>query len=157
MTFRKEPVSMWFDGRMVMRQSPIQGIGTFAMDPIRAGETVIWVSGGLVFSQQDWDDGLITIEPELYNQEQLGPDRFLINPKACHYYLNHSCDPNLYFIQSGTRYQFITLRDIAAHEELTLEYGMYGEAELAQCACGSAHCRGRVTPQDWRLPALQER
>jgi uncharacterized protein len=155
MTLRTEPVSMWFDGRILLRRSPIQGIGTFAIDTIRVGETVIWVSGGIVFSSTEASQ--VIVEPELYNQEQIGSDLFLINPKLHHYYINHSCNPNTIYRSGGTQYQFSIIRDVVAQEELTLDYGMYGEAEIEQCSCGSLHCRGRVTPDDWRIPTLQER
>jgi len=41
-TTAPEPVTMWFDRRIVMRKSPIHGVGTFATDDIRAGETLIF-------------------------------------------------------------------------------------------------------------------
>jgi hypothetical protein len=51
-------------------------------------------------------------------------------------------------------------RDIAAGEEITTDLA-YCEATpdycLEPCNCGSSLCRGRVTGNDWKLPALQER
>lgn len=56
---------------------------------------------------------------------------------------NHSCAPN-------TRYDgldVVAVRDIAAGEELTLDYGelVNEEAEPFHCRCGAPGCRGLVT------------
>jgi hypothetical protein len=51
------------------------------------------------------------------------------------------------------------MRDIGPGEEITFDYAMSdgsGYDEFA-CACGAATCRGRVTGEDWRLPALWRR
>ena len=50
-------------------------------------------------------------------------------------------------------------RDIAAGEELTLDYALFSSAPewRMECHCGSALCRRVVTGNDWRLPELQER
>jgi hypothetical protein len=70
-------------------------------------------------------------------------------------YLNHSCDPNV-----GIRHRtvFVALRDIAAGEEVGIDYAMfvddYGDEitdEQLVCRCGSPHCRGRLGAFD-RLP-----
>ncbi len=53
MTYRSVPVSMWFDRRIVYRKSSIHGIGTFALEDIQAGETLIWVTGGLVYTEAE--------------------------------------------------------------------------------------------------------
>jgi hypothetical protein len=50
-------------------------------------------------------------------------------------------------------------RDIAAGEELTLDYALFSVAPewRMECHCGSSLCRGVVTGNDWRLAELQER
>jgi hypothetical protein len=55
---------------------------------------------------------------------------------------NHSCDPNSAFDGLNV----IALRDIAAREELTLDYATFGHVEMMPftCACGSEKCRGFV-------------
>ena len=68
MNYRTEPVTMWFDRRIVLSDSSIHGTGTFATDDILAGETLIWVTGGLVYSQADWDAGKIKIDGKLYSE-----------------------------------------------------------------------------------------
>jgi SET domain-containing protein len=152
MEYQSEPVTMWFDRRLAMRASPIHGTGTFATHAIRAGERLIWVSGGIVYSSEDWRTGKVQLDPEQYNEGQIGDDLFIATPKSLYYYVNHSCEPNML--------NDIAWRDIQAGEELTTDYA-YCEASpgyvLEPCACGSALCRGRATGNDWKLPALQQR
>lgn len=156
--FQNEPVTMWFDRRLVMRQSPIQGIGTFAIEPIPAGQLLVMVSGGLVFTLDDWQSGRVHVEAEMYNQEALAENVYVITPKVFNYYINHRCNPNAVDLsRSANTTQYIAWRDIEAGEEVTTDYGIYGGASIERCGCQSSLCRGRITPDDWQLPELQQR
>jgi SET domain-containing protein len=152
MEYQTQPVTMWFDRRLVMRASPIHGTGTFATHAIRAGERLIWVTGGIVYTSEDWRAGRVQLDPEQYNEGQIGDDLFIATPKSLYYYVNHSCDPNML---NDTAW-----RDIQAGEEITTDYA-YCEAspgyQLEPCVCWSSRCRGRVTGDDWKLPELQQR
>ena len=152
MEYQTEAVTMWFDRRLVMRSSPIHGIGTFATHAISRGERLIWIGGGFVYTSKDWQTGKVQLAPEQYNESQIGADLFIATPKSLYYYVNHSCDP--------TMLNDVAWRDIEAGEELTLDYA-YCEASpdyrLEPCRCGSSLCRGRVTGDDWKLPELQRR
>ncbi|MBC8078060.1 MAG: hypothetical protein H7Y32_18430 [Chloroflexales bacterium] len=152
MDYQSEPVTMWFDRRVVMRRSPIHGTGVFATHPIRAGERLMWVAGGIVYSSEDWRSGRVQLDGEQYNESQLADDLFVATPKSLYYYVNHACDPAML--------NFVAFRDIAAGEEITTDYA-YCEAGptylLEPCRCGSERCRGRVTGNDWQLPDLQQR
>jgi uncharacterized protein len=72
--------------------------------------------------------------------------------------LNHSCDSNLWMADEVT---LIARRDIAAGEELTVDYALFsGEAGAVlehACRCGSAVCRQIITGNDWQLPEVQQR
>jgi SET domain len=60
-------------------------------------------------------------------------------------YVNHSCDPNLYF--DAERLEVEVLRDLEAGEELTLFYPS-SEWEMArpfECCCGSDACLGLIS------------
>ena len=152
MEYQTEAVTIWIDRRLVMRKSSIHGTGTFATEAIRAGERLLWVSGGVVYTSEDWRTGKVQLDPEQYNEAQVGPDLFIATPKSVGYYLNHSCDPNVL--------NFTAWRDIAAGEEITTDYA-YCEASthlcLEPCVCGSSICRGRVTGNDWQRADLQQR
>jgi uncharacterized protein len=69
---------------------------------------------------------------------------------------NHSCDSNLWMLGERT---VGARRDIAAGEEVTLDYAVFTVAPECrmECHCGSTLCRGVVTGNDWQQSALQER
>ncbi len=61
---------------------------------------------------------------------------------------NHSCDSNLWMLGERT---VCARRDIAAGEELTLDYALITIAPewRMDCHCGSTLCRGVVTGNRW--------
>ncbi len=131
---------MWFDRRLVLRPSPIHGIGTFATHDISAGELLVLVTGGLIFTGEEWRSGQLLLQAELYNQETLGDDLFIVTPKVFHYYVNHSCAPNALDLSRDPKAtQYVTARDIRAGEEITADY--HDATSLEGCRCGSEHCR----------------
>lgn len=76
-------------------------------------------------------------------------------------FFNHSCKPN-----AGIKGQIflVAMRDIEADEEVVFDYAMVlceapGKLEGYEfsCLCGSDHCRGKVTGNDWKIPELQRR
>ena len=69
--------------------------------------------------------------------------------------VNHACDPNLGWAGDA----LVTLRDVAADEELLVDYAMsiVDEAWLLRCHCASYRCRQMVEGGDWRIPQLQQR
>jgi SET domain-containing protein len=140
MYYQTEPTTMWFDRRLVLRRSPIHGIGTFATHDIAAGELLILVTGGIVVTTEDWQTGRVDLEDEMYNQETLAENVFIVTPKMFHYYINHCCEPNAVDLsRNGKATQYVALRHIHAQEEITADY--YTEATLAMCACKSPRCR----------------
>jgi hypothetical protein len=149
---RAEPVTIWIDARVVMRHSPIHGVGSFAAAPIRAGDRLIRTHGGLLYTTEDARQGRLQVAGEMYNEEQLGPDLFRATPKSPEYYLNHSCEPN---VLAAT-----AVRDIAEGEELLTDYAHCEAGDsvlLDSCRCGAAGCRGRVTGLDWTILDLQQK
>jgi SET domain-containing protein len=57
-------------------------------------------------------------------------------------YTNHSCKPNARLCIRQGRVEFYALRDIAAGEEITVNYGpTHHEGQLA-CRCGAPGCAG---------------
>ena len=158
MTYQSEPITMWIDRRLVLRKSVIHSIGTFAIEPIPAGQLLILTTGGLVLAPEDRQPGTIELEAEMYNEESLPDGLSIITPKVFHYYVNHCCEPNAIDLsRSPNSTQYIAWRDIAAQEEITTDYGILGGASIERCMCKSPRCRGHVTPDDWQLPELQKR
>jgi hypothetical protein len=71
-------------------------------------------------------------------------------------FINHSCEPN-----AGLDGQIaiVAMQRILPGEEVTIDYAMCDGSPYDEfdCECGSVHCRGRVTGEDWRNPLLWER
>ena len=149
----------WYDPRVEIRPSTIQGGGMFARAPFVPGETVAIV-GGTLMTGADFAAYLAGVER--WNAHQIGEDRHLVDltqaPEAVEGSINHSCDSNLWM---GDEVTIIARRAISAGEELTLDYALtttQPDWALDQpCHCGSPACRRRITGNDWRLPDVQAR
>ncbi len=130
------------------------GWGSFAVEPIAAGETVA-AFGGWVVTRDQLDE----LPAERRSRSiQLDDDLFLASAETPEPgdMVNHSCAPNCGM--SGQTL-VVAMRDIAPGEELTYDYAMsdgspYDEFE---CSCGHPQCRGKISGSDWMLPELQLR
>ena len=147
----------WLDPRITLGHSSIHGKGLFAAEPFRVGEVLI-VFGGSLFSREDIAAGkannrtLMQVDENLWlgdpADQTLGED----------YFINHSCDPNLW-ITEGVN--LIARREIIRGEEVTMDYAThFADASWTMngsCHCGSKLCRRVITGRDWMLQDLQER
>lgn len=71
--------------------------------------------------------------------------------------INHSCSPNCEAWIEGRKIFIHSLRDIAAGEELTFDYGFDVDCyEDHPCLCGHPHCVGHIVSRE-QWPELQER
>lgn len=123
MTYVSQPTTMWFDRRLVMRRSPIHGIGTFAIEDIQEGELLMLVTGGLVYARQAGEPGEIELAGELYNEEVLPNGQRIATPKVFHYYINHADEPNVVDVtRHPASTQYVAARAIRAGEEITAKY-----------------------------------
>lgn len=149
----------WYDPRVEIRTSTIQGGGMFAAQPIRAGE-VVAIVGGTPMTTTEF--AAYRAGVTRWNAHQIGEDAHLVDliqsPDQVEGSLNHSCDSNLWMDDEVT---ISARRDIAAAEELTLDYVLTTVApdwRLDQpCQCGAEVCRHTITGNDWRLPDVQAR
>jgi len=131
-----------------------KGHGSFATEPIAAGE-VVASFGGRCVTRDEFDllppsqqTRSVQIDEHLYMAGAPEPE-----PAD---FINHSCEPNCGL--SGN-VVLVALRDIAAGEELAYDYATTDGSDYDEfeCACGTASCRGKVTGHDWMLPELQLR
>ncbi|MCF0234775.1 MAG: SET domain-containing protein-lysine N-methyltransferase, partial [Thermoguttaceae bacterium] len=112
-----------------------RGLGVFTDSPIRAGRAVGRVLG--------------KIHPAGYSSEYCVEFRDgALEPDEPFRRLNHSCAPNCEFIEWTTSADgaeeselwLHALRDVAAGEELTIDYGWDADAAIP-CRCGAPNCR----------------
>jgi uncharacterized protein len=137
-------------------ESAITGRGLFAEQDLKAGE-VVAVKGGHILERA----AVEALPEELFATEiQIADNLHLAatTPEerdGVMLFLNHSCEPNVGFAGNIV---LITMRDVVAGEELTVDYAMFDIIGGAMaCACGRSRCRGTVTGDDWRRAELQER
>ena len=154
------PADVWADDRVVVRPSPIAGRGLFARDDLAAGTVVLRYGGRLVTTAE-----LAALlagaaaDPDRPYVDTITVDdgaHLVMPPGTVAHFGNHACDPTLWHVGP---YELATRRAVRAGEELTVDYATNSGAEGLDlpCHCGSAHCRGRVTGDDWRSPALRAR
>ena len=144
----------WAHPALDMRESPVEGKGLFATEPIAQGSVVGQLSGRRVSTAELRE--LLKHPP--VDTITIDDDEHLVlsnDPRPVVAYGNHSCDPNMWWIDAVT---LEARRDIAAGDEVTSDYGTSTGVEYElHCNCGSPLCRGVVTGEDWKLPGLQSR
>ena len=59
-------------------------------------------------------------------------------------FTNHSCRPNASLRIRQGRVEFYAMRDVAAGEEITVNYGQTHHDGQLTCRCGAAGCAGRL-------------
>ena len=142
----------WLNPKAETRPAGEKGWGSFAVEPIPAGETVAAFGGCIVTTadlqklSHDRQSRSIQVDTDLYLVSGETPDSGDM--------LNHSCEPNCGL--SG-QLLLIAMRDIAPGEELCFDYAMSDASDYDEfrCLCGAASCREIVTGADWRNPALR--
>lgn len=122
------------------RASPIHRFGIFAAESIPAGQRVIQYTGERISYREA---ARRRVRPNLY--------LFWVTPGLLidgavggsgAEFINHSCEPNLVAEINDGRAYFVSLRDIVAGEELSLDYKVRGSTPLMPCRCGAPSCRG---------------
>ena len=112
------------------------------------------------------------IPPGEINHAILIDDHRWMIPLAPGRYINHGCDPNCALRDrpgDPDRCDVVTVRAVAAGEELSFSYNRIDAAEYAanrdnpsyawnpawsfDCACGAANCRGRIDGYELTGPA----
>jgi hypothetical protein len=158
-TFEDPPrVRSWITPKAVKGgASAIEGQGVHAVEVIAAGE-VVAVKGGHIV-----DGPIVGGLPEAIRDSAfpVAVDCYLAALTHDEYdgvmmRVNHSCEPN---VGMGGNVLLVTMREIAAGEELTIDYALFlGDPGFAmECRCGTAACRRVVTGTDWMRAGVRER
>lgn len=142
----------WLSPKAQARPAGEKGWGSYAVEPIQAGETVAAFGGSVVplavlqTFNDDRQSRSIQVDTDLYLVSGETPDAGDM--------LNHSCEPNCGI--SG-QILLVAMRDIEPGEELSFDYAMCDASDYDEfrCLCGEPTCREIVTGSDWRDPVLQ--
>lgn len=169
--------------KIYISNSEIVGIGVFAKISIKKGD-IVWQDNDYPNKNENlmlsFNEIFGTTEhPSKLNKDQFSfflnymyqiDDNLFIGPihpnnNDSSLYINHSCNPNVYFKH---RYTICAVRDININEEITFDYGTtdshpglekYSDLLLyyKKCLCGSINCRKKITSDDWKLPELHNK
>jgi hypothetical protein len=104
----------------------------FALRPYHPGEVIAEFSAGTISAEPTY----LTVQVGIARHITLQPE-FL-------QYINHSCDPNVFF--DTTTMQLVALKELQPQQEMTFFYPST-EWEMTQsfnCYCGSHHCLGKI-------------
>ncbi len=139
-----------------VRDSGIQGRGVYATAAIKKGTWIIEYTGERI-SHDEADARYDDESMDRHHTFLFIVDKDVCLDAAVHgndaRYINHSCDPNCEAILAASDKEIwiVALRDIAADEELTYDYGYVMEGESIDeairkypCTCGSSKCRGTI-------------
>jgi hypothetical protein len=134
--------------KLEVRKSSIYGKGCFTLVPFQRRKKIAAYAGELLRGKRRIHRRLeaqsapkiISINEEIAIDGAAGGDETA--------YINHSCEPNAYMRAGpGNKVLFFALRDIAAGEELTINYRDPEHPEI--CRCGAQNCRSnRETMND---------
>ncbi|MEM9026060.1 MAG: SET domain-containing protein-lysine N-methyltransferase [Verrucomicrobiota bacterium] len=142
----KTPAPSW-----EVKRSDIHGTGIFARRPIADGERVVEYFGKRILSSQvsRRSDGrvyCIALDEDyvIDGDSSKNPARFA----------NYSCAANCNFEKQDDRLFIIADREIAAGEEITVDYGWGLEGLLKnKCTCGTPSCFGFIVSEPYRPAA----
>ena len=136
---------------LIIKESPIARVGSFATRNIEVGETIIKFSGQLL-TGVEVDRMILAGKSGPDDELQIDDDLFLILRDDSGL-INHSCNPNS-GIRGGS--ELFAIRNIQKKEEVTFDYsttiGINVEPDWLtdnrnwsmDCNCGSENCRKRV-------------
>jgi SET domain-containing protein len=150
-------VKSYLSPKTRIKKSAIGGYGLFAVKPFKKNE-LVGVKGGHIIDWKTYKKYQKIVGDSYFQID----DNLIISPltkdeaKESMMCLNHSCEPNV-----GVRGEisFMTMRNVRAGEELTIDYAMIEDNRTykLKCDCGSQSCRGIITGKDWRNKKLQTR
>lgn len=148
--------------RIQTRRSGVHGRGVFALQDIAEGETIIEYVGEII----SWDEAQDRHphDPKDPNHTfyfSLEDGRVIdaLHGGNSSRWINHSCDGNCEADEVDGRVFIKALRNIAAGEELSYDYGLVLEERYTPklkaeypCWCGAGSCRGTLlaSKRGWR-------
>jgi SET domain-containing protein len=137
-----------------VRNSPIAGLGGFAVHLIPKGTRIVEYAGERISPEEAdarYDDDksehplvvLFTVDRKTVIDAGVGGNEAR--------FINHSCDPNCEAVIEKKRVFIEAIRDIPAGRELTYDYSLTREGKFDAeterryaCRCGARNCRGTM-------------
>jgi SET domain-containing protein len=133
---------------LVIGFSGIHATGCYTNNPIAKGTFIVEYTGPRLSAQEADERYADQEETYLFG---LSDGKHVIDGYGEAAFINHSCDPNCETRETDDgRVWIVALRDIAAGEELTYDYGLYdGDPDdPSTCVCGAQNCRGTLYSEE---------
>ena len=130
---------------LVVKESAIHGKGCYAGGFIPAGAFIIEYVGELIPAEEAYRREQDATRSGIYTfwtDDEWAIDGYREDNTAR--FINHSCTPNCDYRIEGQRVLIYAACDIAAGEELSIDYSYGADGEIVPCACGAPGCRGRI-------------
>ena len=132
--------------KIEVRDSGIEGKGLFAKTPFIKGERFKAATGEhswVTMTDAEFQAYITTVDS--YDAVYLGNGRHRVSTVSREVdpsnYGNHGCDPSTASVDD----ERVALRDIAAGEELTIDYAEHSPKSWSmRCHCGAKNCTGIV-------------
>lgn len=122
--------------------SPIHGTGVLAAQPLPARRKIGELGGRLVRLPEA--RRRVERRRRIYLVELTARTALDCSDDPLLGRLNHHCAPNCYLRIRGLAVEVYALRNLAAGEELTIDYGQTPHRGGMRCTCGAPRCRGRL-------------
>jgi SET domain-containing protein len=137
-----------------VRSSGIEGLGLFAARSFGAGETIRTINVVREITAN------APLRPELGERHDHCdyPDGKTVLIGYPDRHVNHSCDPNAWVRYGEGGCELVARRAIPCGAEITCDYAINViGGDSWPCHCGATRCRGVVTGDFFRLPAIVQR
>jgi uncharacterized protein len=137
-THEINPKTAYYDLRI--GRSSLHRYGVFALEDIPRGRCVIEYTGKRLTFEQVWE---IQAPEDIYIAKM--NNRWFLDGSSGGsgaQFVNHSCDPNMFWRCVRNHLVFFSRRKIRAGEELTVDYSYPVKLQRVPCQCGARRCRG---------------
>jgi uncharacterized protein len=132
--------------RLAIRKSRIHRYGVYALEPIPPRRKVIEYTGERIGRRETKrrGDGKYTY---LFTLDEYWTIDGAVGGSGAEI-INHSCDPNLRSMIFKGHILYMSRRQIAPGEELTVDYRFSDKIDRVRCRCGSPGCRGAINIEE---------
>lgn len=132
-----------------VKRSTTEGVGVFATQAFLPGDTILRVR----YEREINDASPLNSEAGERAEHCTRWDGKVMLVAFPGRHVNHSCDPNAYYIHADREPQVVARQAIRAGDEITLDYLINNPGgDSWSCNCGSARCRGETGTSFFNLP-----
>jgi SET domain-containing protein len=135
-------------GDLELRGSGIEGRGLFARRRVQAGDLLIEYTGEAISKEESLRRCMAGNNYIFNINDHFDLDGSVESNFAR--FINHSCAPNAEAQLEDDRIWIVALRDIAAGEEITFNYGYdLDDYRDHPCRCGALNCVGYILAEEY--------